>query len=245
MKKIAVLLAAVAATFASCQKPVLDEPVEVKDTFTAFVEEFDSPTKTSMNSNKQQLWSAGDELAIFRGNLVADEYKLADECAGTTSGIFKSVSGGAAGTAVPCNVAYYPYAEGQSLKATEAGYELSVELPETQLYAQNSYGVGAFPMVVLTTLVSALFGCVFSLCLAVAAIWVLLSQTVWVDVFGNAAPITPFPNPGIVSIPLAFIAIWLFSVTDRSKAAVQEREAFTALTVRSQTGIGATSASDH
>ena len=81
--------------------------------------------------------------------------------------------------------------------------------------------------------------------LAVAAIWVLLSQTVWVDVFGNAAPITPFPNPGIVSIPLAFIAIWLFSVTDRSKAAVQEREAFTALTVRSQTGIGATSASDH
>ena len=151
MKKIAVLLAAVAATFASCQKPVLDEPVEVKDTFTAFVEEFDSPTKTSMNSNKQQLWSAGDELAIFRGNLVADEYKLADECAGTTSGIFKSVSGGAAGTAVPCNVAYYPYAEGQSLKATEAGYELSVELPETQLYAQNSYGVGAFPMVAVTT----------------------------------------------------------------------------------------------
>ena len=151
MKKIAVLLAAVAAIFASCQKPVLDEPVEVKDTFTAFVEEFDSPTKTSMNSNKQQLWSAGDELAIFRGNLVADEYKLADECAGTTSGIFKSVSGGAAGTAVPCNVAYYPYAEGQSLKATEAGYELSVELPETQLYAQNSYGVGAFPMVAVTT----------------------------------------------------------------------------------------------
>ena len=151
MKKIAVLLAAVAATFASCQKPVLDEPVEVKDTFTAFVEEFDSPTKTSMNSNKQQLWSAGDELAIFRGNLVADEYKLADECAGTTSGIFKSVSGGAAGTAVPCNVAYYPYAKGQSLKATEAGYELSVELPETQLYAQNSYGVGAFPMVAVTT----------------------------------------------------------------------------------------------
>jgi hypothetical protein len=151
MKKIAVLLAAVAATFASCQKPVLDEPVEVKDTFTAFVEEFDSPTKTSMNSNKQQLWSAGDELAIFRGNLDADEYKLADECAGTTSGIFKSVSGGAAGTAIPCNVAYYPYAEGQSLKATEAGYELSVELPETQLYAQNSYGVGAFPMVAVTT----------------------------------------------------------------------------------------------
>src|SRR5690606_33527463 len=81
--------------------------------------------------------------------------------------------------------------------------------------------------------------------LIVATVWVLLSSTVWVDVFGNAAPITPFPNPGIVSIPLAFIAIWLFSVTDRSKAAEDERAAFEALTVRSQTGIGASAASDH
>ncbi|NLG58801.1 MAG: cation/acetate symporter ActP [Gammaproteobacteria bacterium] len=81
--------------------------------------------------------------------------------------------------------------------------------------------------------------------LIVATAWVLLSQTVWVDVFGFDSPITPFPNPGIISIPLAFIAIWLFSITDRSKAADEEREAFTALTVRSQTGIGASSASDH
>ena len=81
--------------------------------------------------------------------------------------------------------------------------------------------------------------------LIVATAWVVLSQTVWVDVFGFDSPIAPFPNPGIVSIPLAFAAIWLFSVTDRSKAAEEEKEAFTALTVRSQTGIGASSASDH
>ena len=81
--------------------------------------------------------------------------------------------------------------------------------------------------------------------LIVATAWVALSKTVWVDVFGFAEPITPFPNPGIVSIPLAFFAIWLFSVTDRSAAAQREREAFEALTVRSQTGIGASAASDH
>ncbi len=78
-----------------------------------------------------------------------------------------------------------------------------------------------------------------------ATLWVVLSKTVWVDVFGNAEAITPFSNPGIFSIPLAFLAIWFFSVTDKSARAVKERDAFTALTVRSQTGIGRSGAQDH
>ncbi len=81
--------------------------------------------------------------------------------------------------------------------------------------------------------------------LASATIWVVLSDTVWVDVFGFATPITPFPNPGILSIPLAFFSIWLFSKLDNSPRARQEAEAFDALTVRSQTGIGATTAVAH
>ena len=81
--------------------------------------------------------------------------------------------------------------------------------------------------------------------LTVATVWVLLSSTVWVDVFGNAEPIAPFPNPGILSIPLAFAAIWLFSTLDRSKRSEQERAAFDSLRVRSETGIGASAASDH
>jgi len=81
--------------------------------------------------------------------------------------------------------------------------------------------------------------------LAVATLWVVLSKTVWVDVFGNAEPIIPFPNPGIVSIPLAFIAIWFFSITDKTARADRERDAFDALTVRSQTGLGRTGAVAH
>src|SRR5690554_1856014 len=81
--------------------------------------------------------------------------------------------------------------------------------------------------------------------LIVATAWVLLSQTVWVDVFGFAEPITPFPNPGILSVPLAFASIWLFSVLDRSTQASKEAAAFDALTIRSQTGIGATTAVAH
>lgn len=78
-----------------------------------------------------------------------------------------------------------------------------------------------------------------------ATAWVVLSQTVWVDVFGFAKAITPFPNPGIISIPVAFVAIWLFSTLDKSADAAEEAAAFDALTVRSQTGIGAASASSH
>jgi cation/acetate symporter len=81
--------------------------------------------------------------------------------------------------------------------------------------------------------------------LATATMWVVLSKTVWVDVFGFVDPITPFPNPGILSIPVAFIAIWVFSKLDNSPRAKKEQDAFDALTVRSQTGIGASSAVSH
>jgi len=81
--------------------------------------------------------------------------------------------------------------------------------------------------------------------LIVASLWVIFSSTVWVDVFGFAESITPFPNPGIISIPLAFVSIWFFSITDKSAQGKKEQEAFDALTVRSQTGLGVSSASLH
>jgi len=43
---------------------------------------------------------------------------------------------------------------------------------------------------------------------------VILSPTVWVDVFGFGTPVVAFKNPAIYSMPLAFCMAWLFSVTD-------------------------------
>ena len=145
-------MAMVAASFASCQKPALDEPVEVNDTFTASIEEYGSQTKTSMNTEKQTLWSVGDRVAIFRGKTTACEYKLTDESADSQSGTFKWVSGDkTTGADVPCNVAYYPYADGLALSAD---LEISnVVLPEVQAYAENSFANGAFPMVAVTATV--------------------------------------------------------------------------------------------
>jgi cation/acetate symporter len=67
---------------------------------------------------------------------------------------------------------------------------------------------------------------------------VVLSRTVWVAVFHFAAAPFSYDNPALFSMPLAFLSIWIFSVTDRSTRAETERQAFDAQFVQSETGIG-------
>ena len=52
-------------------------------------------------------------------------------------------------------------------------------------------------------------------------------------------------SPALFSMAIAFVGIWLFSVTDRSRRAEIDRAAFDAQYVRCQTGIGASKASAH
>ena len=64
---------------------------------------------------------------------------------------------------------------------------------------------------------------------------------------GNPAGSAPFPyaSPALFSMSIAFAAIWLFSVLDKSKTAQAERAAYPAQQVRAETGIGASKASSH
>ncbi len=66
---------------------------------------------------------------------------------------------------------------------------------------------------------------------------VMLSKTVWVTVFGFDKPIFPYEYPALFSMSLAFIGIWLGSVTDHSERAKIERAGHAAQYIRSQTGI--------
>lgn len=75
--------------------------------------------------------------------------------------------------------------------------------------------------------------------LLVAIGLVVLSKTVWVDIFHFASPIFPYEYPALFSMPLAFLAIYLFSITDKSARAKIDRAGFPAQYVRAQTGIGA------
>jgi cation/acetate symporter len=91
--------------------------------------------------------------------------------------------------------------------------------------------------------------------LITAVVLTILSKAVWGDVLGHTivnadgkvVPIglIPLDNPAIISIPVAFITIWLFSVLDNSERAKQERLMYRAQRVRCETGIGAEGAVSH
>lgn len=78
-----------------------------------------------------------------------------------------------------------------------------------------------------------------------ALVLVVLGPVVWTSILGNAEPIVPYKFPAVFSVPLAFIAIWFFSITDKSDDAQRCIDEFDAQDIRCQTGIGADGAVDH
>jgi cation/acetate symporter len=75
----------------------------------------------------------------------------------------------------------------------------------------------------------------------------VMSANVWEAVLGNPKGSAPFPysSPAIFSMTAAFVTIWLVSLLDKSEQAVKERALYNAQEVRSETGIGASTASAH
>ncbi len=74
---------------------------------------------------------------------------------------------------------------------------------------------------------------------------VVLSKSVWVDVFGFADAIFPYTQPALFSMPIAFGLAYFVSMRDQSAAAELERAAFADQYVRGQTGYGVAVAQQH
>ncbi len=89
----------------------------------------------------------------------------------------------------------------------------------------------------------ALYGGILGLGTAVTL--VILGPTVWVAILGFENPVFPYSYPALFSVTTAFVGIWLFSKLDRSQSAQDEHKAFAAQFVRSQTGVGVSSAVAH
>ncbi|MBS0291662.1 MAG: cation acetate symporter [Proteobacteria bacterium] len=75
----------------------------------------------------------------------------------------------------------------------------------------------------------------------------IVSPSVWEATLGNPAgsALFPYSSPALFSMVIGFIGVWLFSITDNSKRAAQDRAGFPAQQVRSETGLGASGASGH
>ena len=83
--------------------------------------------------------------------------------------------------------------------------------------------------------------------LILAAVLTIGSASVWEAVMGNPKGSAWFPynSAAIFSMTAAFFTIWLVSILDNSEQAKKERALYPAQQLRSETGLGASSAASH
>ncbi|WP_280151358.1 cation acetate symporter [Piscinibacter sp. XHJ-5] len=75
----------------------------------------------------------------------------------------------------------------------------------------------------------------------------VVSPAVWEATLGNpkGSALFPYASPALFSMTIGFVGIWLFSLLDRSARAGRDRAGYIAQRVRSETGIGASTAAAH
>lgn len=131
---------------------VIQSVKESPKTFYATTESYNPQTKTSLNLSGNVLWKIGDQVSIFNVSTINQQYQVTDQSDGKTSASLYQVTppGFVAGTDLPTNIAYYPYSASNEIAKIGSDYEITVSLPSTQNYAENSFGNGSFPMAAVT-----------------------------------------------------------------------------------------------
>lgn len=120
--------------------------------FIGTTESYSPETRTALDSDMNVVWKQGDQLSIFVGKTLNQQFQVQNSCDGKIDGAFDPVSspGFVSSTAIQNNVGYYPYSSTTTLQQDGQNYILSTTLPAQQTYAANSFGSGAFPMVAVT-----------------------------------------------------------------------------------------------
>ena len=119
-------------------------------------------TKTSMDQNKDVLWSEGDQIMAFLKTTLGAKYQIKEQYIGTSMGGFSKVDATGSGDDldpgqdIGHNVAVYPYSDALWCMANDGdspakSYKMNVVLPQTQSYAENSFADDAFPMVAVSS----------------------------------------------------------------------------------------------
>ena len=151
MKKGFVLQSLICLLAVSCSVHKIDpiDPVpDGDDVFYASLESYSAPeTRVYLDGDKKILWNAMDQVSIFNGTTVNQQFEFMGET-GVNSGYFKNISEGS-GTSSSVNYicAVYPYLESTSLSGSGV---LTLSLPAEQIYRHGSFGPGANTMVSTT-----------------------------------------------------------------------------------------------
>ena len=119
-------------------------------------------TRTSMDQYNDVLWSDSDQIAAFLKTTLGLKYQIKEQYVGTRFGGFSKVAASGSdddldsGMDIDHNVAVYPYSDAVWCMKNGDGihsnsYKVNVVLPQTQSYAENSFGEGAFPMIAISS----------------------------------------------------------------------------------------------
>lgn len=92
------------------------------------------------------LWDADDRISIFNKNTANLEYRFTGET-GDNAGSFKKVEGSNGGSSLDLVYSVYPY---KAENGIDNNGVLSITLPTTQTYREDSFGMGANTMVSCT-----------------------------------------------------------------------------------------------
>lgn len=161
MKKVLFLLQ-IALCLVACQEDeLLPTCHQDASALYASMESIDA-TRTSMDEYNNVLWSEGDQLIAFMKTTLGIKYQIKEQYVGTTTGGFSKVQESdngddlESGQEIDHNVVIYPHSDQvwcmkyDNSNPTKA-YKLNVVLPETQTYAEKSFGNGTFPMVAVSS----------------------------------------------------------------------------------------------
>ena len=162
MKKIYLCSAIAAALLTACQENEAlvtitpTETIGTEATISATIEE-EGTTRThlseSNNGKRQVLWDQGDNVAVFYGYDKPSKF-MVKSGANSTNAQF-STRKIEKGNAIDHYVGLYPYdADATITYATEYNYTtytVTTTFPAEQSYQENSYGVGAAPMMAVAT----------------------------------------------------------------------------------------------
>ena len=128
------------------QSNPLTEINSLPDLTASFADE--GETRTFVEDSKYLRWHEADLITAFFGNTLNRQYQFNGKT-GDNSGTFSLVPNGELGTGNDLSSIYalYPYDENTTI--TDNGV-ISLTLPATQTYAENSFGKGANTMVAVT-----------------------------------------------------------------------------------------------
>ena len=152
-----ILTASAMLLLSSCDKKEegLNIDNKTRNEFMATIQQCEAEdnieTKTYTDDGRRVLWRVDDRVSILQGRDVNEEFKVKKIFTGGTSAALEKVSGEVISpTTFDANIAYYPYFANMKYVGDNTNHAISVKIPSTQTYKENSFGLGALPMVAVT-----------------------------------------------------------------------------------------------